>query len=98
MLTLDMTRLSETELVETVAGHCSEFGDATVLKIQTPDDAEEYGAVAVRMSTFEQASTLARKFGGSHCGHTVIIRILQQGTAIPNVRKRNHFFAAGAQA
>jgi hypothetical protein len=97
MLTLDLTSLSNTELVQIVARYCSPYGSVTVLKVSQPDDESDQGAALVKMSTVEEAENLARNLHGSQCGAKVIIRLTQQGRRISAVSKK-HFFLGSSTA
>jgi hypothetical protein len=97
MLTLDLLRLSEAEVRGIVAAQCANFGTGAVLRIALPDDRHGQGAAVVKMSTYEEASRLVSELGGSRCGSKVILRLLQQGAAVPSALTRNQDFDAAAE-
>jgi len=82
MLTLDMTGLTAEELEKTVARHLAPFGRPTIVQLLPLDEQREYGMVAVRMSTPDEAHDLASKLGDSQFSSMVIIRLVQPGQRI----------------
>jgi hypothetical protein len=98
MLNIDMRDLSERQLREIVANHCSLCGVTAVsmFKVVAPDDGSAYGAAALRVSTSGDAEILARQLGGSHCGCNVIVTLLQKGRSLAYASRRHHFFHASA--
>ncbi|MDB5811743.1 MAG: hypothetical protein JWN94_3865 [Betaproteobacteria bacterium] len=97
MLSIDMRDLSERQLKDIVADHCSSLGVTALLtlRVVVPDERSSYGAAALKVSTVEDAQILARNLGDSQCGCNVIINLLQKGRAVPYPPRRNHFFHGG---
>lgn len=80
MLALDMTALDETALRKAVCDYLTPFGTPTIVKIMPREENHQYGVVAVKMSTMEEARRLARCFGHSQYGSIVVIRLRQPGS------------------
>ena len=79
MLTLNIASLSEAELKEIVADHCSAFGCLTAVKVLPPEERREYGIALVEMSSSREANNLARKFGDSQYGSRLVVIKLYHG-------------------
>jgi hypothetical protein len=92
VLTLNMLKASEAEVCGIVAAQCSSFGTGTVLRVALPDDRTSQGAAIVRMSSDEEATRLVSGLGGSRCGNKVILKLLQEGAAVPSMLTTNHGF------
>jgi len=89
VLTLDLLKLTETEVRDIVAAQCANFGSGTVLGIALPDSRYAQGAAVVRMATTEEAIRLVSELGGSRCGTKVILRLLQEGAVVPSTLTRH---------
>jgi len=89
MFIVDMEHLSQAALRKSIADRCADFGHATVLKVLRPEEPGDFGAAAIEMSDLEEADHLAREFSGSRCGRKVIIRLVQEGQAMPSALKRH---------
>ena len=79
MLTLNLASLSEAELKNIVADHCSSFGCPTTVKVLPPEERREYGIALVEMSSSGEANNLARKFGDSQYGSRLVVIKLYHG-------------------
>jgi hypothetical protein len=90
MLTLNLLKLSEAEVRDVVAAQCAHFGSGSVLRVALPDDRYGQGAAVVKMSTYDEAMRLVSELGGSRCGSKVILRLLQEGAAVPSMFTMNH--------
>ena len=89
MLTLNIASLSEAELKEIVADHCSHFGCPTTIKVLPPEERREYGIALVEMSSSGEANNLARNFGDSQYGsRLVVIKLYHGGSGAPNGLRR----------
>jgi hypothetical protein len=84
VLTLDLLKLTEAEVRDIVAAQCANFGSGTVLRVALPDDRCAQGEAVVKMSSADEAMRLVSELGGSRCGSKVILRLLQEGAAVPS--------------
>ena len=84
MLTLDLLKLTEAEVRDIIAAQCANFGSGTVLRVALPEDRCAQGAAVVKMSSADEAMRLVSELGGSRCGNKVILRLLQEGAAVPS--------------
>ena len=81
MLTLDITKLSEQQLIAAVTCHCAGFGTVKHVKIMPPADHRKYALAAVEMGDVVEAEKLRVKSGDSKIGATVIIRLMDERRA-----------------
>lgn len=91
MLALDMTELDEPRLKKAVCDYLTPFGKPTIIKIMPRDDHLQYGVVAVKMSTMDEARHLARCLGHSQYGSIVVIRLVQPGAARPRAANAERY-------
>jgi hypothetical protein len=76
MLTLCMTGLPAAELDQIVARQLAPFGNSLAVKALPPTVRGQYGIALVKMSTLEEANSLAAELGDSQIGCIVVIRLL----------------------
>lgn len=74
MLRLNATALSETELSNAVAAHCSRFGSVLSVKVVAPPE-RDYTVASVQMSNSTETSKLLESLGDAKVGEVVIIWI-----------------------
>lgn len=91
MLALDMTELDEAGLKKAVCDYLTPFGRPTIIKIMPREDTHQYGVVAVKMSTMDEARRLARCLGHSQYGSIVVIRLAQPGCSAPGAANAAQF-------
>lgn len=91
MLALDMTELDEAGLKKAVSDYLTPFGRPTIVKIMPRADNLQYGVVAVKMATMDEARRLARSLGHSQYGSIVVIRLMQPGSRMPDAANAARF-------
>ena len=77
-MTLDLSRLTDQELLRMIAERCSEFGSVVSVRILHSDRASTYHFAVVRMSTPAESSALFMEMGTSNDGDSVVIRLEQR--------------------
>lgn len=91
MLALDMTGLDEAGLQKAVCDYLTPFGKPTIVKLIPRDDILQYGVVAVKMNTLDEARRLARCLGHSQYGSIVVIRLQQPGSPVTGAANAARF-------
>ena len=75
MVTLDMAGLSDRDLENIVAQHCSQFGTVKSLRILPPDDLVAYPIALVQMSSAAGLDAVSAAMGDSKYHFTVTIKL-----------------------
>lgn len=85
MLRVDMTSLSQQELEDTVARHCSSSGNIKKLRVYPTAGGLARPFALVDMETAEQAERLAARFGRHAMGAAVVVILQQEQAAAPTL-------------
>jgi hypothetical protein len=97
MLTIDMTKLSDTGLEKIIAERCSQFGSVASLTVMLADDHCDSAVAFVSMSTADQLDRVATHIGDSRSDSFVFIRIERERRKPPyssNVVGLNNYLPA----
>ena len=78
MLTLDVQRLSEMQLIDAAAGQCARFGTVKHIKVLPPAAHRHYAIAAVEMSDEDEAEKLRVALGDSKIGPLILIRLIPE--------------------
>jgi two-component system, chemotaxis family, response regulator Rcp1 len=76
MLSLDIGKLSESQLSTEAADQCARFGTVKNIKILPPAVHRSYAIAAVEMSSTFEAEKLRVGLGDTKIGHVVMIRLM----------------------